>query len=50
MVVATGFAFTQDIGATAPPVPRILIELPDNNPSDAVWIRYVLTGPGSGGA
>jgi hypothetical protein len=50
MVVATGFAFAQDISATAAPVPRILIELPDNIPSDAVWIRYVLTGPGSGGA
>ena len=27
--------------------PRILIELPDNLPSDAVWIRYLLSGPGS---
>jgi hypothetical protein len=50
MVVATGFAFTQDIGATAPPVPRIVIKLPSNIPSGAVWIRYILTGPGSGGA
>ena len=50
VVVATGFAFTQDIGTTASPLPRILIELTGNIPSDAVWIRYILTGPGSGGA
>jgi hypothetical protein len=27
--------------------PRILIELPDNIPSDSVWIRYLLSDPGS---
>jgi hypothetical protein len=48
VVVATGFAFTQDIGTTASPLPRILIELTGNIPSDAVWIRYILTGSGSG--
>jgi hypothetical protein len=50
IVVATACAFPQDAGTPAPAVPRILIELPDNIPSDAVWIRYILRGPGSSGA
>jgi hypothetical protein len=49
VIVANAFAFTQDVG-TAAAAPRILIELPDNIPSDAVWIRYLLSGPGSSGA
>ncbi len=51
IVVANVCAFTQDVREPALPAPRILIDLPGNIPSDAVWIRYVLIGPGgSGGA
>ncbi len=50
IVVANACAFPQDAGTPAPAVLRILIELPANIPSDAVWIRYVLKGPGSSGA
>ncbi len=50
IVVANACAFTQDVGTPAAPAPRILIELPDNVPSDAVWIRYFLSGPRSSGA
>jgi hypothetical protein len=50
IVVANDCAFTQDVGTPAAPAPRILIELPDNVPSDAVWIRYFLSGPRSSAA
>jgi hypothetical protein len=48
IVVASDCGFTQD--AYTPAAPRILIELPDNIPSDAVWIRYLLSGPGNSGS
>jgi hypothetical protein len=47
IVVANACAFSQDVGPPAAPAPRILIELPDNIPSDSVWIRYLLSDPGS---
>src|SRR5580700_8870149 len=50
IAVASACAFTQDAGASAAALPRILIELPDNIPSDALWIRYVLSGLESAGA
>jgi hypothetical protein len=50
IVVANACAFAQDAGTPAATPPRILIELPDSIHSDAVWIRYSLTGPGSNGA
>jgi hypothetical protein len=37
----------EDIGTRAATAPRIIVELPDNIPSDAVWIRYLLSGPRS---
>ncbi len=49
-VAAGAYLFAQNVGARAAGAPRITIELPDNVPSDTVWIRYVLTGPGSSGA
>jgi hypothetical protein len=48
--VAHSYAFTQVVGAPAATVPRIIIGLPNNILSDAVWIRYVLSGPESSGA
>jgi len=50
IVLANACAFAQDTGTPAATPPRILIELPDSIRSDAVWIRYSLTGPGSNGA
>lgn len=42
-------AFTQVVGTSAA-VPQIIIDLPDNIPPEAVWLRYALYGPaGSGG-
>jgi hypothetical protein len=48
-VVANTCAFTQDVGAPAATAPRIFIEFPDNIPSEAVWIRYSLSGLGGYG-
>jgi hypothetical protein len=50
IVVGNLCAFTQDTVTPGGALPRILIELPDNIPSDAVWIRYVLNGVESAGA
>jgi hypothetical protein len=43
VAVANACAFPQNVLAAA--APRILIELPESIPSDAVWIRYLLSGP-----
>jgi len=50
IVVADVFVFPQDASTPAAAWPRIFIELPDQPVSDAVWIRYVLSEPGSTGA
>lgn len=42
-------AFAQGVGGLPAP-PRIFIELPDNIPSESVWIRYALRGSGGTGA
>jgi len=47
LVLANVYAFAQDTGLPPATAPRILIDLPDSIRSDAVWIRYLLTGPGS---
>jgi hypothetical protein len=48
--VATPFARPQGTGVVVADAPQILIELPNNISSEAVWIRYVLMEPGSTGA
>ena len=43
-------SFAQQVAPRSAAAPRIVVELPDNVPSDTVWIRYSLTGTGSTGA
>jgi len=50
VLVVTYRAFTQDVAGPPAASPRILIKLPDNIPSESVWIRYALRGSGGTGA
>ena len=50
IVAASDCLLTQSTDTPLATAPRIIVNLPDNIPSDAVWIRYSLTGPGSTGA
>jgi hypothetical protein len=49
ILVATVYAFPQDGSGQAAPGPNIVIHVPDNVSSEAMWIRYVRRGPGNTG-
>jgi hypothetical protein len=49
VVIVRPSGFAQHAGAPTAKPPRILIEIPDNIPSDSLWIRYALRGQGGNG-